>query len=145
MTQSCFWTAEDMKNEICAIDTLCRDSGHKNLVKVISHGWLQFSNQNSLDSYYFDMELCDYSLEDYIYGTHRPVSASVQAANAGRLGDVLEEQKRRLTETVKIMKQICAAVEFIHNCVRVHRDLNPRNGIHVLLVIIDRSIILWKR
>ena len=49
-------------NEVRVIDKLCKSDGHSNIIKVLTHGWL-----NGKDQYYFfDMELCEMNLEDYM-------------------------------------------------------------------------------
>jgi serine/threonine protein kinase len=94
---------EEINNEVRAINKL--SGGHKNLVKIISHGWLPLSSQSGTQSrcYYIDMELCDYSLEQYIADPY--------------LGRKLRDawtDAQTLTEILSIMKQITMAVQYIH-------------------------------
>lgn len=94
-------------NEVRVIDKLCKNK-HENIVMVMRHGWLNSS------FYFFDMELCNMNLEEWIRSTGK---------------------KRGLTgvggydvDVFNIMKQITSGIGFIHSHMEVHRDLKPRNG-----------------
>lgn len=99
----------DVKNEVRAVDKLC-DGSHINIIKIFGHGWLR-----NTPYYYFDMELCDSSLEDYIRDTE---SNSSSVDQTGELK----------TQIMKIMTDIACGLYFIHSQGEVHRDLKPRNG-----------------
>jgi serine/threonine protein kinase len=111
-------TAEDVENEIRAIDRLCRPGGHPHIISILDHGWLSY------DSYYFiDMELCDLSLHDYIYVSQAaPVSGN----------SVFVSKESDLLSTIQniwiIQAQIADGLGFIHSQNLVHRDIKPRNS-----------------
>lgn len=54
-------TEKDIENERRAIEKLC-DTPHDNIIKIFQHG--RFHNQSPL--YFFDMELCEINLDEYI-------------------------------------------------------------------------------
>ena len=99
----------DIWNETRAIEKLCKQS-HKNIITVFQTGHLRNS-----PFYFFDMELCSYDLEVYIYHLWRP--ESYEGANS------------RMDIVWDIMVQIANGVSFIHSKNEVHRDLKPRNSI----------------
>jgi len=74
------------------------------IVQVLRHGWLDSS------FYYFDMELCDLNLEQYILGGDE----SSITYDINKLWDIFREITRGL--------------DYIHRLHHVHRDLKPRNG-----------------
>lgn len=116
------WTAEDILEEVHAIDRLFAAGTHDNLVKVLGHGWLSDSSY-----YYIDMEYCQGNLEDYIKGKlslyperldivfPRPPASQCEGAIVAKLYDIME--------------QIASGLEFIHSHKQVHRDVKPANGI----------------
>jgi len=63
---------EDIENEARAVSKICEGGKCKNIVEVISHGWLP--NHNSF--YYIDMEFCLETLDDRIFGTVREDAAT---------------------------------------------------------------------
>jgi len=69
------------------------------------------------------MELCDFTLENYVLGAEmEPQSEALQ-----KLGPRTYSMYN-LSETSKIMEQLTSAIAFIHSKVEIHRDLKPRNG-----------------
>ena len=107
-------TDNDMRNEIRAIDKLCGENSHHNLVRVLRHGLLF---RSSLSYYFIDMELCDMDLNSYII-------AQKALADSNSLPSV----EKTLEAVLKILKEINAGLEFIHGHGEVHRDLKPSNG-----------------
>ena len=65
------------------------------------------------------MELCDLTLEDYIYED----SPDVAPCFIRNVSSSLKEM-----QIWNVMKQIVSGVEFIHLYNEVHRDLKPRNS-----------------
>lgn len=108
----------DIMNEVRAVKKLCIDGGHKHIIAVFDHGWLKAARY-----YYFDMELCDFTLEHYIAGRDiEPASELLR-----QLGPQAYTPYN-IPEVYKIMQQITSAISYIHSKIEVHRDLKPRNG-----------------
>lgn len=110
-------TEEDIRNEVRAIDKLCR-SHHPNITQVLDHGELKPDTAY----YYIDMELCAFTLEQYIHGKG-PVPGWGVSWESVRSGDNLREN------VVRIFRHIVNGLIFIHEKNEVHRDLSPQNGI----------------
>jgi len=107
---------EDVENEVRAIKKLCGGGAHTNIVEVLRLGELVGSPY-----FFIDMELCDLTLEDYIY-RNSPVSDSIPQF----VRDASSSSKAM--QIWNIVKQIASGVTFIHSQDEVHRDLKPRNG-----------------
>jgi eukaryotic-like serine/threonine-protein kinase len=101
----------DILNEFRTIERLCKQSSHDNVVAVYRYGQLG-------DSYYIDMELCEFNLEQYIY----------EFDTADRMLPALD-----MTNLLKIMRDVCRGLAFIHECKMIHRDIKPQNSISVLI------------
>src|SRR5271154_1812290 len=102
-------------NEIRVLTKLCSNGGHQNIITILQHGWL-----NKGERYYFDMELCAMSLEDFISGSYRTA-----------LGDDYFQPIHIASglETFnlwRIMSDITSGLEYIHSLREVHRDLKPQ-------------------
>lgn len=95
--------------------------GHPNIVTVLQHGWLPD------DRYYYDMELCFLSLEDYIRGNVNVVFGLSKYFEPISAKDILG-----CLSLWGIMKHIVNGLHFIHLHGELHRDFKPRNGIHYL-------------
>jgi serine/threonine protein kinase len=119
---------KDIDNEVRAIDKLCRNL-HPNIVQVFDHGHLK---QDSA-FYFMDMELCDFSLAQYM----RDENVSyLDKWSIIRAGDDL------FSHVVDIALQIINALVFIHACGEVHRDISPQNSEFSSLFLTDCSPIL---
>jgi serine/threonine protein kinase len=99
--------------EVGAISELC-DGKHHNLVRLFGFGPLKDG------WFYIDMELCDFTLTDYIYSDKKMV-------------DVLPcfdslESRSKVQKIWDVMMQIADGVTFIHEKKYVHRDLKPNNS-----------------
>ena len=101
-------TEEEAKNEVRAIEKLSKDGGHPNIVPVLNHGAI-------CDRYFFDMELCDFNLMDYIM-------------KCREMTDGVGDSPVRFAETGCIFKDISHGIAFTHLQGEIHRDLKPRNG-----------------
>ena len=117
-------TTDDIEREARALKALCNHGRHANIISVFKHGWLTSPSP----AYYFDMELCELSLEGYIHGNrskyiHVPVESSE---------DVFVSENSPLSMTIRnvwaIMAQIAQGIEFMHLCKHVHGDLKPSNS-----------------
>jgi serine/threonine protein kinase len=109
-------TEEDIENERRAIEKLC-DTPHDNIIEILQHG--RFSNQSPM--YFFDMELCEINLEQYIRGSKTGIRGLVDWEIALKDG-----QHEFLI--IAIMQQLLSGLAFIHDRGEVHRDLTPQNG-----------------
>lgn len=92
-------------------------SGHKNILKVLNHGWLPNSS-----FYFFDMEFCAESLDHAIRKGDTHVSHLI------RSGVKKVEFSKRFKFTFRIARQITDGLAFIHRSGEIHRDLKPSNG-----------------
>ena len=110
-------------NEARAIEKLCRRQSHENIVVVLKHGFLENSQY-----YYIDMELCDITLNSYIYDKNpdymEPLYYKVQEGQAPVV------KARALWE---IIWDIVSGLKFVHDHKEVHRDLKPQNGKNILI------------
>ena len=94
---------------------------HPHLIAVNpQHGWIKETGlgRGLTFYYYIDMELCEFSLADYIQdeGTTYP--------NRGI-------PKRSPSDIIGIATQVVSGVVFIHDKQFIHRDLKPNNSIHI--------------
>jgi serine/threonine protein kinase len=105
---------KDIENEVRAINKLCQ-SLHPNIVQVFHHGYLKRDSA----FYFMDMELCDFTLEQYMNDKNVSHLDKWSIIRAG--GDLF-------FHVVDIALQIINGLVFIHACGEVHRDLSPQNG-----------------
>ena len=103
--------------EVTAIRRLC-DGRHPNLVLLLRSGELKHAQY-----YYFDMELCDISLYEYIYLNNDVRYSSIGLDRFDRLSS-----GTKLQRIWGIMEQIASGVAFIHQENFTHRDLKPSNS-----------------
>ena len=111
-----FISPDTISTQVRAINTLSV-SGHKNLLKVLNHGWLPNSS-----FYFYDMEFCPESLDHVIRKGDTDVSHLIRSG----VGKV--EFSKRFRFTFGIARQIIDGLVFIHRCGEIHRDLKPSNG-----------------
>ena len=109
-------TEKDIEQEARAVNKLCM-TPHENIIKIYQHG--RFSPESP--NYYFDMELCDITLEEYIYGRKTGVRGLVDWETAHKEG-----QHEFLV--IAIMQELLRGLAFIHEQDEVHRDMTPQNG-----------------
>jgi serine/threonine protein kinase len=105
----------DIENEVRAIDKLCKGSA-PNIVTVFRHGDLDF-----LHYIFIDMEICAYSLQEYMYKGNELWTL----LELPQYGDPLIVQ---FAPTWQIMHDISCAVQYIHINGFVHRDVKPSNS-----------------
>jgi hypothetical protein len=117
----------DVETEISTITNLSIRIPHsgKYIVVALRHGKLPGS-----PFYYIDMELCDLTLEDYIYRTEKWRCIDRQVSPFFQLGS---SEAAPMLDTWCIMTEItsAASVGFMHKENQVHRDLKPTNSIPV--------------
>jgi serine/threonine protein kinase len=108
-----------VQNEVRAITTICsRDRPHPNIVAVLNHGELP-----KAPCYFFDMELCDLNLHDYIY---RETPPNPSESLPFFVKDAPASSKA--LQIWNVMKQIASGVKYVHSHGTVHRDLKPANS-----------------
>lgn len=96
---------------------LCNGS-HKNVIEVLQYGELPESPYK-----YIDMELCLFTLQEYMDSNPIVVQASHHYSSL-----------LRAAETWSIMVQMSDGLSFVHRNGEVHRDLKPQNGIVVFML-----------
>jgi serine/threonine protein kinase len=107
---------EDIRNELRAVDKLCKSLYHPNIVPVLNYG--------TMERYYFlDMELCDLTLEMYL----RQEWDEAMACKLPYFSTPLPS-RMKMIQILGIMEDIAAGVTFIHENNEIHRDLKPRNS-----------------
>ena len=109
------------------MSTLLAHGGHGNIVSVLGHDWLRYS----LNLYYIDMELCDFSLQDYIKYQNNiaptvPVEIRTNSAPVTVQKNCSAIERTQNMWTIGI--HIARGLEFMHSNKLVHRDLKPGNG-----------------
>lgn len=103
---------DEIEAEVKAISEICNGK-HHNLVRlfdfgVLKNGW-----------FYIDMELCDFTLTNYIYGNK--MMDKLPCFDSLKNGSKVQQ----IWDT---MMQIANGVRFIHERKYVHRDLKPSNS-----------------
>jgi serine/threonine protein kinase len=123
----------DIQNEAISTARLLESGGHKNIIGILGHGWIESSYQY----YFIDMEFCDFNLHNYI---HDPSTISVEIDDSPDieimdpihllLGTIKKEVEwsMKLLNIWTIMSETAAGLAFLHSHGQVHRDLKPRNG-----------------
>jgi len=101
---------QEILNEFRAIQKLCIEDSHENVVAVYSYGALPGSLY-----YYIDMELCNINLQEYIYDFEGRGSANVLAP--------LDTKG-----VLQIMRDVSRGLTFIHERKEIHRDIKPNNS-----------------
>jgi serine/threonine protein kinase len=116
-------TENDINNEASAVRKLREAGGHPNLVTIFNDGWLRTA---VLQCYFFDMEYCQHTLE---YRLNKMAETERKAIRSGE-GQVTAQERIKIA--IKIAADITAGLEFIHSNGQAHRDLKPRNGMHLI-------------
>jgi hypothetical protein len=103
-------------NEVRVHLKFATTGGHKNIIPILNHGWLEENR-----TYFFDMERCPLTLESFIVHDFRsvlglPLYFSQNLAILDALG------------FWTIVEHIAKGLNFIHGLGEVHRDLKPSNG-----------------
>jgi serine/threonine protein kinase len=118
----------DIKNEAEVVSSIRAKGGHRNIIEVFDHGWLK----GSVNVYFIDMELGDFTLADYIdyHGNVSKSSFDFSAIQASI--PVLLDRNctliQRMHNSWSIASHIAEGLEFLHMHHQVHRDLKPSNG-----------------
>jgi len=124
-----FLSEDEILNEFRAIQKLCIESSHENLVAVYRCGRLPDSLY-----YYIDMEFCDLNLQEYIYDFERRGSTASKGLSPLDTKAVLQ-----------IMRDVSRGLTFIHERKEVHRDIKPHNSNPVVLPYLMNSIVFFQR
>jgi serine/threonine protein kinase len=111
---------DEFINEARAILKLCGYGNHDNIIALLDWGKLGESPY-----YFFDMELCNFNLDDYIQGKEIPEFCQHDLKPSKAVKLPLEA---RLWNLWNIMEQVARGVEYIHMNNEVHRDLKPSNS-----------------
>jgi serine/threonine protein kinase len=111
---------KELKNEIRAVLKLCTPGSHKNIVSVFNE-----PTPVGASLYFFDMELCDLNLDNFIHGIIPPGVPYFAVHLPPRL---------RQAQLWHIMEDVTSGVAFIHSHVEVHRDIKPANSTYPFFV-----------
>jgi len=118
----------DIKNEAAVVSKIREKGGHKNIIEVFDHDWLK----GSINVYFIDMELGDFTLADYIAYHGDQLKPSVEFdARQVCLPVFLRRgcsRNQRMLNAWTITSHIAEGLEFLHTHHHVHRDLKPSNG-----------------
>lgn len=122
-------TRTDIENEARLMSSLLEIGGHINIVTILWHGWVK----SPYNFYFIDMELCDFTLHDYIgYNCGRKITL-FDINTAKSLHPVVVDRGCHITTRMQNMwtigMQIARGLEFLHDQNCVHRDLKPQNSI----------------
>jgi len=142
----------DIKNEAEVVSSICKSGGHKNIIEIIEHGWLK----GSVNVYFIDMELGDFTLADYIdyHNSEANPSINLDVWQVSMPVVILRgcSPNQRVQNMWGIASHIVGGLEFLHMHNHVHRDLKPSNGVSLFMgvqnnnmtVLYCSRIKLWK-
>jgi serine/threonine protein kinase len=103
--------------EARAIIKICGPQSHENIVEALRIGELRHTRY-----YFIDMELCDLTLTQYIYGP----SISAPEAVPYFIKDAPSMLKAQ--QIWNVMINIANGLKYLHSLNMAHRDLKPDNG-----------------
>lgn len=120
----------DIENEAQMVSLILTLGGDGSVVTIFRHGWLKFAYHQC---YYIDMELCNFSLYDYINYHNASETANLTIIDLEpQLGPVVVKRNcevmKRMANVITIGLHIARGLEFMHTNGHAHRDVKPRNG-----------------
>ena len=116
---------EAIQSEVRALQKLCNGAS-RYVIKLFDSGEFRFS-----EYYFIDMELCDLSLQAYLYP-----SSPAAVSDLGFPPFIKDLQLDSIVvHILDIMWQITAGLMFIHDQAEAHRDLKPSNGLFPLYCV----------
>ena len=124
----------DIQNEATSTARILQSGGHKNIIEILGHGWIDSPYQY----YFIDMEYCDFNLHNYI---HDPTTILIEMDDSpdhsktvnpiALLPGTIKKEvawSMKLLNIWTIMNETASGLAFLHSHGQVHRDLKPRNG-----------------
>lgn len=121
-------TEADIEREVRNIISLLRNGENANIISILDHGVLGSTS----DCYYIDMELCDFTLHEYIKSRSGGVSCVLSIPIHDSMAPVFVRNDctslMRTRNIWEIAIHIACGLEFMHSHAQVHRDVKPSNG-----------------
>lgn len=118
-----------VENEVRVISSLMQIGPNINVVRIYRHGWMK----DYFNLYSIDMELCDFTLSDYIeyrVGKNKDVPLNVLEAPPPNVLVAKDASAVQLACNVwTIGIHVARGLDFLHSNNYVHRDVKPRNSI----------------
>lgn len=134
-------TEEDIKSEAQAVSFIHEKGGHDNIIGILQHGWLK----GLFHVYFIDMELCQFTLAEYISyfkGTKSPsmdIDFSTRSPVLVKAGCILYERIRNMWT---IGKHVAEGLSFVHSSGHVHRDSQRLYWRHVYYKQLQREPVI---
>jgi|SRR5271154_971382 len=120
LTDKTSQTGDTYENEVQIIQKFSESGGHRNIVPILRHGWIE---ENRF--YFFDMECCLMTLDAFI---RHGFSATIGITQFLQLTTVVPAGIPHVLTLWSILRDITAGLRFIHSLNTIHRDLKPKNG-----------------
>jgi|SRR5271170_1348466 len=117
-------TGENMDVETYWLSWFTKRGGHVNVIAFFDHGVLR-----PFPCYFIDMELCDFSLSDYLYEHNDSIQGFEEDPECWpALVPGGSSVFKRMQNLCRVGGDIACGLEFLHSLYVIHRDIKPANG-----------------